>query len=329
MNALTIREPRPGAEHPDRTHRAAARGTRWRELRPVVGSAVVCAVLLPAVVYGLFSASAYRGYSPALSLSSRAQDVFTAAMLPVLLWTAVKARQGSLAAHLGWLGLMFYVAYSYSIYLIGWPQNRVFLLYVVAVLVATASLLDGLVRIELRRIAPAVRRLRTRAVGWFLVVIGVAFTALWLSDVAPSAFGGRAPSVHGIGGTPYAVYVLDLVVALPIVVATGILLIRRHPAGPVLGGVVLVKITTLFTALWLGVLAQLLAGEHVPFTADMVPSALLLVVTVTVIARSVRRLERPADGWLRSQLWPDEPDEPDEPDDDGRESSPRGMRGGR
>jgi hypothetical protein len=50
----------------------------------------------------------------------------------------------------------------------------------------------------------------------------------------------------------------------------------------------------------------------VPFTADMVPSALLLVVTVTVIARSVRRLERPADGWLRGQLWPGESDQSDD-----------------
>jgi hypothetical protein len=281
-----------------------APGAVWRARWPVVASALTCAVLLPAVLYGLVSSSAYRGYSPAMVLSSRAQDVFTAALLPVLLWTAVKGRQGSLPAHLAWLGLMFYVAYSYSIYLIGWEQNRAFLLYVVAVLVATVSLLDGLLRIDLRRIAPAVQKIRTRGVGWFLVAIGVAFTGLWLSDVAPSALGGRPPSHLGSGGTPYAVYLLDLVMALPVVVATGILLIRRHPLAPVLGGVVLVKITTLFTALWLGVLAQLLAGEDVPFTADMVPSALLLVVTVTVVVRSAWRLDRPTEGWLRAELWP-------------------------
>lgn len=75
----------------------------------------------------------------------------------------------------------------------------------------------------------------------------------------------------------------------------------------VLGGGVLVKITTLFTALWLGVVAQLLAGEHVAFTPDMGPSAVLPIVTVVVSTRAVRRLGRPASGWLHTQLWAPSP----------------------
>lgn len=65
----------------------------------------------------------------------------------------------------------------------------------------------------------------------------------------------------------------------------------------------LVKVTTLFTALWLGVAAQLLAGREVPFTPDMVPSAVLPVVTVTVLLRWSSRIPRLRGGWLRAQLW--------------------------
>jgi hypothetical protein len=43
-------------------------------------------------------------------------------------------------------------------------------------------------------------------------------------------------------------------------------------------GVVLVKVIALFTALWIGVAAELLAGRHVGFTPDMVPGALLPVL---------------------------------------------------
>jgi hypothetical protein len=301
--------------HPEAVARAVADGAAeapetepvevhvHRESWPVLVSVILGVAVLPAIVYGLLSGSAYRDYGGDLVLVSRAQDVLTALVVPLLLWAGVRSRRGSLAGHLLWLGLLFYLAYSYAIYLIGWPENRVFLLYVVAVLLSAAALVDGLVRVSPSRVRPAVAALHTRGVGWFLVVVGVAFVGLWLSDVGPSALGGRAPVHLGPGGTPYAVYVLDLTVALPAVIATGVMLVRRHPMAAVVGGVVLVKVTTLFTALWLGVAAELLAGRHVGFTPDMVPSALLPVVTVAVLVHGARRLGRPEHGWLRERLW--------------------------
>jgi hypothetical protein len=282
---------------------AGVENGRLRSAWPVLVSVTLAVVLVPAVGYGLFSPDAYLGNGHALVLASRAQDVLTALVLPVLVWAGMRSRGGSLSGHVLWLGLLFYLAYSYAIYLIGWQHNRGFLVYAVVVLLSAAALVDGLVRVDPVAVRPLLAALHTRGLGWFLVVVGVAFTALWLGDVAPSAFGGRPPGHLGPGGTPYAVYVLDLVVALPTVMATGVMLVRRHPVAPVLGGVVLVKVTTLFTALWLGVVAQLLDGREVPFTADMVPSAVLPVVTVTVLLRWSRRVPRRRGGWVREQLW--------------------------
>ena len=273
---------------------------RW----PVTVSVLLTVTLLPAVAYGLLSPTAYRGYGQDLVLLSRAQDALTALVLPTLVWASVRSRRGSFAAHILWLGLLFYLAYTYAIYLIGWQQNRFFLVYVMAVLASVAALVNGLVRVDSAAIQPAVGGFRTRGLGRFLVIIGVAFIGLWLSDIGPSALGGRAPAHVGPGGTAYAVYVLDLTVALPVVIVTGVLLMRGHPMAVLLAGVVLVKITTLFTALWLGVLAQVLAGNQVALTPDMVPSAVLPFVTIVVLARGVRRLGRPADGWLHAELWP-------------------------
>jgi len=285
-----------------RRRRLVSRGA-W----PTAASWLLCVLLGPAVAYGLLSPTAYRGYSHDLVVSSRAQDVLTALVLPVLVRSSVRARRGSLVAHVLWLGLLFYLAYSYAIYLIGWQQNRAFLLYAAVVTISTACLLDGLARIDVNRVRPAVAGLRTRVIGWFLVVIGVLFAALWLSDVGPSVWGGRQPVHLGVGGAPYAVYVLDLTVALPAVVATGVMLVRRHPMAAVVGGVVLVKVLTLFTALWLGVAAQPLAGGHVSPTSDMVPSALLLLVTAAVLVHGRRVLAQPAANWLRTRLWAVEP----------------------
>lgn len=215
---------------------ATVENGRLRRAWPVLVSATLVVLLVPAIGYGLLSSQAYRGNGQDLVLASRAQDVLTALVLLVLVWASARSRRGSLSGHVLWLGLMFYLAYSYAIYLISWQQNRCFLVYVV-VLLSAAALVDGLVRVDPVAVRPVLAALHTRALGWFLVVIGVAFTALWLGDVGPSAFGGRPPAHLGPGGKSYAVYVLDLVVALPAVVATGVMLVRRHPVAPVLGGV--------------------------------------------------------------------------------------------
>ena len=275
----------------------------WRERWPTTVSVLLVIALVPTIAYGLLSDHAYRGYPHDVVVTSRAQDLLTLIVLPLLVAASRASRRGSLRAHILWLGLLFFVVYSYAMYLIGWEQNRCFLLYAIAVTLAVAALLDGLVRVDISAIQPAVRRLRTRGLGWFLIMIGVLFAGLWLTDVGPMVVGGRPPTHLGPGGTPYAVYVLDLVAALPVVIAAGVMLVRSHPISRILAGVVLVKIATLFTALWLGVVARQLSGEDVAFTPDMVPSAALLIVSLLVLYRASRQLKAPLPGWLHDQIW--------------------------
>jgi hypothetical protein len=285
-------------------------GAGWRGRWPSVASVALVAAVAPAVAYGLFTDEAYRGYSNDVILTSRAQDLLTAFVLPALVVAGSRSRRGSLRAHILWLGLLFYLLYSYALYLIGWEQNRCFLLYVVIVTLSGAALLDGLLRVDVHAVQPLLRSHRLKAMGIFLVVIGVAFTGLWLTDVLPMVFGGRQPQHLGPGGTPYAVYVLDLSLALPTVVATGILLIRDHPASGVLGGVVLVKISTLFSALWLGVLVQSIAGSGASFTPDMIPGAALLIFSIAVVRHGAQLLRDPPTPWIRSTLWPESRHDP-------------------
>jgi hypothetical protein len=260
-------------------------------------------VLVPAALYGLLAADPYRGAPAQLALGSRAQDVLTLALLPLLVWTGHRSRARSLRGHLLWLGLLFYLAYSYAIYLVGWQQNAAFLLYTTAVTLSAAALVDGLVRIDATRVAPAFAQIRGRGTGWFLITVGIVFAALWLVDLVPLVTGAGQPRNVGPGGVAFAVYVLDFVVALPAVVATGVMLVRRHPAGPPLAGVVLIKIVTLFLVLWVGAAGQPVAGLVFAITADMLAGAVLLVVSLVVLGRASRRLGRPEQGWLRPPLW--------------------------
>jgi len=87
-------------------------------------------------------------------------------------------------------------------------------------------------------------RLPVRAIGGYLVAIGVAFAALWLGDVVPALASGDVPrSLHGTSLPTNAVQVLDFGFTLPLCIAAGLWLMRRRPWGILLSGMLLVFFT--------------------------------------------------------------------------------------
>jgi hypothetical protein len=129
------------------------------------------------------------------------------------------------------------------------------------------------------------------------------FSALWLVDLLPALVGTGLPRNVGPGGVASAVHVLDLVVALPAVLATGVALLRGHPVAPALAAVVLIKMVTLFAVLWICAAALPLAGLTFTITPDMLAGAVLLGVSVMILGQASRRLRHPEAGWLRPTLW--------------------------
>jgi hypothetical protein len=201
------------------------------------------------------------------------------------------------------LGLLAYVAYSYAIYLTGLPMNRIFLVYVVVTSVAGAALLDGLVRLRPEGWPRTSHRRLERGTGWMLLVVALLFGALWSSALVPFALGGARPDPEGPGGVAYPVFVLDLVVVLPCIAAVGVLLLRgRAIAGPLVV-VALVKIITLFTALWAGVVVGLATGVEVHLAADAGPSLVMLTLCVVLVGRWLRAVSPDEEGFVRPGFW--------------------------
>jgi hypothetical protein len=270
--------------------------------RDVVPAVLVALALVPATAYGFAAADPYQDLPAATVTGAHAQDACSVVVAVALLGLA---RSTTAVHHLVRLGLYAFIAYSYVIYLVGMPVNRAFLLYVVLVTVAGAALLDGVVRL----VPSAWPRARSRRLeggtGWFLVVVGVMFAGLWLSTLLPFAFGGPEPDPEGPGGAAYPVFVLDLVVALPCVVAVGLLLVRGRRVGGPLAVVVLVKVITLFVVLWAGVVAAALRDQPVHLGADAGPSLLMLAVCGALLVRWLRALTRTTDA-VRPTFWPEE-----------------------
>jgi hypothetical protein len=184
------------------------------------------------------------------------------------------------------LGLLGYLAYSYLIYVTGVPMNRAFLAYVVIVALSVAGLATGLARMAVRAVPTSTASSRlVRGTGWMLVGTGVLFAGLWLSTLLPFALGGARPDPEGVGGTPYPVFWLDLAIVLPAIVAVGVLLLRGRPAGHPLAVVALIKVVTLFTALWAGPVVALVTSTEVHLGPDAGPSLLLLAVSGWLASR--------------------------------------------
>jgi hypothetical protein len=281
---------------PTRPSRAPARaGLRetWPALLVAVG-------LVAASAYGLLAEHPYRGITPATVTAARAQDVCSLVVAALLV---ALAGAGSARVHLVRLALLAYVAYSYAIYLLGLPMNRAFLVYVVLVAVAGGALIDGVLRLEPGAWPRARRRLEA-GTGWFLVGVAVLFATLWLSVLIPFALGGPRPHPEGPGGVAYPVFVLDLCVVLPCVAVVGYLLLEGVPVAGPLAIVVVVKIVTLFTVLWAGVLAGLARGDDVSWGADAGPSLVMIAVCVWLSGRWWRALRVTGPG-RRRHLWPE------------------------
>lgn len=269
-------------------------------LRTAGAAYVVAAATTLASLYGLIAADPYRDVSEATVLAAKAQDVCSLVVAALLV---VLARRTAAKVHLVRLGLLAYVAYSYAIYLVGLPMNRIFLVYVVLVSVSGAGLVDGVVRLRPSGWPRTTHRRLERGTGWMLVAIAALFGALWLSVLLPFAFGGEPPSPEGPGGAPYPVFILDLVVVLPCVAAVGSLLLRGSPVSGPLAVVVLIKIITLFTALWAGVIVGLASDAALDLGADAGPSLLMLVASVLVTRQWLRAMSPDKHRYIRPTFW--------------------------
>jgi hypothetical protein len=270
---------------------------------PLWYSLLLAGVLLLATGYGLLVEGAYPapdGVRPTLPATLRGQDLVTLLAAVALVWAAVRARAGSLAGHIAWLAVALYVAYTYLMYVVT-PYNDALLLYIAAIGLATYGFLDGLFRLDGRAVAVAFDETPRRGVAWFLLVVAALFATLWLVAIL-SVWPGGVPDSLFVYDIPSTVHVLDLAIILPLLVLSGVLLLRGHPIAPVLAAIGLAKMLTLGLAL-LSMNAFLLVS-----TGELDPAETVLWTVVVVLAgawlvRGARRMRPVEPPWLRASVW--------------------------
>lgn len=262
---------------------------------------LLATALLGATLYGLLVEDAYR-VADEVAAQGRGQDLLTLLTIPLLVGAAVRARAGDLRAHVLWLGLLLYIAYTYASYAFGVPFNDVFLLYVAALGLSSYGLLDGLLRLDSEVVAPAFERAPLRLAGTVLLVFGSLFALVWLSDIVPALPGGL-PESRMAYDLPNPIHVLDLAWLVPAVLTVGVQLRRSRPAAGVITGVLLVKLVTLSLAIVFMGGFMLLDGEAL----DPVVTTLFVVLGIAaawLVIAGRRGLGAVRAPWMRATIWP-------------------------
>lgn len=270
---------------------------------PVAFTVVLALVVASATLYGVVANPypAPPGVDEALPALLRGQDLLTLVTVPVLVWAATRARGGSFGAHVLWSGLVLYYAYTYLMYAFS-PFTPAFLAYVAIIGMSTYALLDGVLRVDVHAVAPAFDDAPRHATGWFLVAVGSLFVVIWLGMILPAIPDGL-PDGRMTYDIASAVHILDLAWVLPLLLAAGVMLLRDHPAGPLLAGVMLCMKVTLALAM----LSMSFAFVDEPNLGQVGLWTTIAVVSVGWLVIGVRRAAPVPTGWLRRSLWPHQP----------------------
>jgi hypothetical protein len=174
------------------------------------------------------------------------QDAVTLVLgAPLLAGTAWLARRGSLRGLLCWTGTLFYIAYSYSFYLLGARVTPLFPVYIGIVSIGMYGTLALLFSLDLPNLAARVdSRMPVRGMSGFLMAIAIFFAGLWLWLTGM----GVANDVQ-LDLVTRTVIAVDGVVLLPLLFFGGLWLWRRTPIGFALAGLLLMKVTATFLTL--------------------------------------------------------------------------------
>jgi hypothetical protein len=223
---------------------------------------IVLAALAAAL--GLMLPSVYRETTWVVP-QNRGQDLVTLLALAVMVPTQLAAQRGSPRANLIWLGLLGYLAYTYTGAAFAYAFNQLFLIYVALFGATGAALIAGLAGIDASAMQRAFdERAPHRSVMAFLLTMAAVLCPLWFSQIIPFFTHGELPTMIVMAKTPTVfVYVLDLGVVVPLALLSARWLWQRKAWGYVLAGFVLVKAATMGLSLLSMTVFSLRAGVQI------------------------------------------------------------------
>jgi hypothetical protein len=215
-----------------------------------------------------------------------AQDIINLIVVaPATIVLALLARRGSMTAHLLWLGVVSFIVYNYVIYTLSVHAGTLYLPWVAVLGMSVYALIGGLSTLDRKAVRARLATASLRPAGWFLCVVAVAFTGLWLSDIVPALMSGVVPEGARQLGLPSSpVHVLDLAFFLPATFAAGIALLRHQSWGYAIGPGLLVFLTLTGLPILLTPFVASTRG-YPPTWAAFAPVAAITIASLAALLR--------------------------------------------
>jgi hypothetical protein len=158
--------------------------------------------------------------------------------LPILLGSMWLARRGSLVGLLFWPGALFYVLYTYALYLVGAPFSALFLPYVGLVALSGYITIGIVASVDGEQVRKGFASAVTaRIVGGILLGLAFLTIAQDASGAVVTALAGSA----SIDPVAHHVWTVDLAVEVPAVLIGGVMLWQRENLGYVVGAGLLLQ----------------------------------------------------------------------------------------
>lgn len=217
----------------------------------------ILAVLLAALLIvvssiGAFVETTYSREVASMAAQGVGQDLVNLLIaVPLLFISLIFMEKNNKTATFVFGGTVLYILYSFVIYSFGVHFNNLFILYC---LILGCSLylfilyVSVVNRMEVKNWFE--EKMPTKMIGGYFLLIALLFYILWLSDIVPAIINNSVPkSVSEYDLLVNPVHVMDIAVALPGLVITAILLIRKNQLGYIFTPVLLVFTILLTIAL--------------------------------------------------------------------------------
>jgi hypothetical protein len=214
---------------------------------------------------------------------------------PLLALSLVAARRGSLRGRLAWLGTVAYLVYTYLEFAVSPPFTALYLVYVTAFACAIPALVMGAASVDVQAL-PFLFDDRTprRTVAVFSLVFAGLLTAAWLRGIVEQTAKGDFGWPVGEAAIGHVVHALDLGLQVPLAVASGILLLRRRPAGYLVGAIMMINAVCMSAALtamvaWRSIATAGSALQGVPFAVTWLAAVVLAGAFLRAAGRGAKR----------------------------------------
>jgi hypothetical protein len=196
-------------------------------------SALVSLLVAATSLLGIFLDRTYSRETEAWAVQAVGQDYANLIVVMLLLASTYCLSRDSLRAYLVWLGAHIYIIYVFAIYAFAVHFNFLFLLYIMILGVSFYTVIGGLRAVDTANLSEYLKsNTESKKASALLMVTGIMFSALWLSEIVPYILSDQMPPILGETGLlTNPVHVLDLAFMLPGMVIASVLLWRREALG--------------------------------------------------------------------------------------------------